>query len=129
MEFLQDSNWIWSDPWEGEDREVPRIVYFRKQIELDGRAESATINISADSRYKLYINGKLVEVGPEKGDAQIWFYDTVDLASYLVRAFRFPGLTEPGTSRRIYGFAAFQSDASYPGRIHPAVSGFPSAFS
>ena len=83
MEFLQDSNWIWSDPWEGEDREVPRIVYFRKQIELDGSVESATINISADSRYKLYINGKLVEVGPEKGDAQIWFYDTVDLASYL----------------------------------------------
>ena len=53
MEFLKDSNWIWSDPWEGEDREVPRIVYFRKQIELDGSVESATINISADSRDKL----------------------------------------------------------------------------
>jgi hypothetical protein len=43
------------------------------------------IRISADTRYKLYVNDILVETGPSRGDAQVWFYDTVNLAPYLVK--------------------------------------------
>ncbi len=78
------SNWIWLPDWSAEDKEEPRIVYFRKKIELRQVPEKAEVRISADSRYKLYVNQQLVEIGPSKGDNQIWYYDTVNLAPYLV---------------------------------------------
>ena len=43
------------------------------------------IKITADSRYKLYINGKFVQEGPQKPlDQKEWFVDTANAAPYLV---------------------------------------------
>lgn len=83
MEYLKDSNWIWSPSWNPEDKEKPRIVFFRKSIDIDGKIKEAALHISADTRYKLYINGKFIEAGPSRGDLQIWFYDTIDIMPYL----------------------------------------------
>lgn len=83
MEFLKNSNWIWSSSWDSEDKDNSRIVLFRKEIELASSPISGNVQISADSRYKLFINKKLVEVGPSKGDKQIWYVDSVNITSYL----------------------------------------------
>lgn len=83
MEFLKNSNWVWSSDWSSEDKDNPRILLFRKEIELISHPKQGQVQISADSRYKLYINEKLVEVGPSKGDRQIWYVDTMDITSYL----------------------------------------------
>lgn len=83
MEFLKKSNWIWCQQWNGEDKETPRVVYFRRKVSVSNQIKSANIRISADSRYKLYVNGRLVEVGPSKGDQQVWFCDSLNLVSYL----------------------------------------------
>lgn len=77
------SNWIWTGEWRHECDNVPTAVLFRKKITLEQAAEKALIRISADSRYKLYVNGIFVEAGPSKGDHQIWFYDEVDIAGVL----------------------------------------------
>ena len=98
------SNWIWTPEWIHEDKKSPRTVYFRRTIELAEVPENAYLNISADTRYKLYINGFLVEIGPSKGDREVWFYDSVDLASYLkkgkniigVQVLRYPMEREMG---------------------------------
>ena len=45
--------------------------------------QKGIIQVSADSRYKLYVNGQLAEIGPCKGDRQIWFADKVNLMPYL----------------------------------------------
>lgn len=82
-EYLKDSNWIWSPDWNAEDKDCPRIMLFRKVIELREEPCGGTMKISADTRYKLYVNGRLVEVGPSRGDHQVWFYDTVDLLPYM----------------------------------------------
>ncbi len=79
------TNWIWIPGWNAEDKEEPRIIYFRKEVDLHKVPEKLEIQISADSRYKLYVNGKLIEIGPSKGDNQIWYYDTVDLAPHLTQ--------------------------------------------
>lgn len=82
-EYMKDSNWIWLPSWTARDKEIPRVVHFRKEIDLKAHPGQAAVRISADTRYKLYINGTLVEVGPCRGDHQIWFCDTVDLLPYL----------------------------------------------
>lgn len=83
MEFLKNSNWIWSFNWGPNDKEQARIVLFRKKINIVEKPASGLVSISADSRYKLYVNDRLAETGPSKGDKQIWFYDDVDISNYL----------------------------------------------
>lgn len=83
MENKKSTHWIWLDKWMPEDREDPVLAIFRKELTVSGEPKEALIRISADSRYKLYINGKFVEAGPSRGDRQIWFYDEVDIAPYL----------------------------------------------
>ena len=77
------SNWIWTKSWGAEEDKSPGMVLFRKSINLKAEAEQADIKISADSRYKLYINNRFVEAGPSKGDGQVWFYDQISIKPYL----------------------------------------------
>jgi hypothetical protein len=60
------------------------VYYFRKNIDLAIKPESFIIHVSADNRYKLYVNDVLVSLGPARGDTYYWNYETVDLAPYLV---------------------------------------------
>ncbi len=60
------------------------VYYFRKKIDLTTKPSSFIIHVSADNRYKLYVNGTLVSLGPARGDTYYWNYETVDLAPYLV---------------------------------------------
>lgn len=59
------------------------IYYFRKTIDVAGKPATFIVHISADNRYKLYVNGKLISLGPARGDTYYWNYETVDLAPYL----------------------------------------------
>lgn len=79
------TNWIWNPGWTCEDDQVPGFVYFRKEFQLDQLPEGCKIQISADSRYKLYVNGKFVQEGPGKGDGETWYYDEAELVPFLVR--------------------------------------------
>ena len=80
-------SWIWIRDWTDTDRENGRIVYFTKILKYDsdeiGADGSYRINITADCRYKLYVNGELVQYGPAKGDHKVHFLDTVDIGAYL----------------------------------------------
>lgn len=59
------------------------IYLFRKLIELTAKPNSFIIHVSADNRYKLFINEKLVSMGPARGDIAHWNFETIDIASYL----------------------------------------------
>jgi alpha-L-rhamnosidase len=60
------------------------VYYFRKSIDLVTKPSAFSVKVSADNRYKLYVNGTLVSVGPARGDTYYWNYETIDLAPYLV---------------------------------------------
>ena len=60
------------------------VYHFRKSINLSAKPASFIIDVSADNRYKLYINGTLVSVGPARGDTYYWNYEAIDIAQYLV---------------------------------------------
>ena len=59
------------------------VYHFRKNIQLDAKPASFVVHVSADNRYKLYVNQTLVSLGPARGDTYYWNYETVDLAPYL----------------------------------------------
>lgn len=92
-EYMKASNWIWSPDWSAEDKDCPRIMLFRKKIELKEAPFEGRLHISADTRYKLYVNARLAEVGPSRGDHQVWFYDTVDLLPYLQKGMNIIGVS------------------------------------
>jgi alpha-L-rhamnosidase len=60
------------------------VFYFRKSVELADKPSKFIVHVSADNRYKLYVNGTLVSLGPARGDTYFWNYETVDLAPYLL---------------------------------------------
>ncbi len=78
-----NSRWIWIPSWSEVDNAHPRIVYFRKKFTLNEKAENAVIKVSADSRYRMYVNGVSVGFGPCKGDRYVWYYDEIDITPHL----------------------------------------------
>lgn len=77
------SGWIWIPGWQRKEEKEAFVVYFRKCSIFEEVPDSFRIRISADSRYKLYINGQFCEAGPSKGDDKVWFYDEVETAPFL----------------------------------------------
>ncbi|HVG42364.1 MAG TPA: hypothetical protein VM888_12195, partial [Chitinophagaceae bacterium] len=59
------------------------VYKFRKAFELTTKPATFIIHVSADNRYKLYVNEQLVSLGPARGDLTFWNYETVDIAPYL----------------------------------------------
>lgn len=59
------------------------IYLFRKTFELTEKPQTFIIHVSADNRYKLFVNEKLVSLGPARGDLNNWNFETVDIAPYL----------------------------------------------
>jgi len=59
------------------------IFHFRTVIHLDAKPEHFQVEVSADSRFALLVNGSRIGEGPAKGDLQHWRYETFDLAPAL----------------------------------------------
>ena len=57
------------------------IIYRRKAVL--GGFQKATLKISADDYYKLYVNGKYVTEGPASAYHTHYFYNEIDLTDYL----------------------------------------------
>lgn len=60
-----------------------RLAYYRCTFSLKTPGNLA-IDISANSRYRLWVNGCPVLSGPCKGDRYHQYYETVDVSKYLV---------------------------------------------
>lgn len=59
------------------------IYHFRKKINLSAKPSSFVVHVTADNRYRLFVNGKAVCYGPARGDLYNWYFETVDIAPYL----------------------------------------------
>lgn len=79
-----------NDQWDAEWIAVPEapehdagLYLFRKTVDLESIPQEFQVHVSADNKYKFYVNEELVALGPAIGDLQNWNYDTIDLAPYL----------------------------------------------
>ncbi|MCY7359511.1 MAG: family 78 glycoside hydrolase catalytic domain, partial [Rudanella sp.] len=59
------------------------IYHFRKTITLAQVPARFMVHISADNRYRLFVNGQSVALGPARSDLLNWNYETLDLAPFL----------------------------------------------
>jgi hypothetical protein len=59
------------------------VFHFRRVFELNDKPSTFVVHVSADNRYRLFINGQQVSSGPQRSDLMQWRYETVDLASHL----------------------------------------------
>lgn len=78
----------WKAAWIAHPEAPPQgagVYHFRKAIVLDARPERFVVRVSADNRYRLFVNGRAVLSGPARGDLMHWRYEAADLAPYLKR--------------------------------------------
>ncbi|KAJ4197146.1 hypothetical protein NW767_009038 [Fusarium falciforme] len=113
-----DSTWIWHPDWveDPTSSSAGGFVNFRREFVLDHIPQNPVrVQISADTRYKLYINSRFIHAGPVKGDQQAWFFDELDIQPHL----------QPGTNHvairvlRFYYASRFAS--SFPRTPFPGL--------
>jgi len=75
-----DASWI-SHPTA--DLKVYGVYHFRKSFDLHVKPEKFIVHVSADNRYRLFVNGHAVCFGPARSDMNHWNYETLDIASFL----------------------------------------------
>ncbi|WP_221029404.1 alpha-L-rhamnosidase C-terminal domain-containing protein [Actomonas aquatica] len=59
------------------------VYHFRKHIDLPAAPERFVVHISADNRYRIFVNGTPVHIGPARGELRHWRFDSLDLAPFL----------------------------------------------
>ncbi|KAJ5290736.1 uncharacterized protein N7443_010989 [Penicillium atrosanguineum] len=87
IQIIRDlqANWIWVPNWvdSSENNTAGRVVHFFRIFSLISKPTRSMLHFSADTRYKLYIDGKHVAVSPSRSGLLICYYETLDIAPYL----------------------------------------------
>jgi len=92
---LAPARWIWLPC---ERTLANTFVLFRREVEVEGEVASARGWISADSRYRLFVNGRRVQWGPAPCDPRAYEADPIDLTRWLM-----PGPNVIGVEVLFYG--------------------------
>ncbi len=85
-EFTQLKH-AWTSQWITHPTESTldaRKFLFRRVFELNTKPEKFIIHLSADNRYRLYVNGRYILSGPSSSDIDNYRYETIDIAKELV---------------------------------------------
>ncbi len=83
--FSENKSWhlqgLWPCSWiKGKDLgETPFVVAYRKHFFMDCR-KTIRVHVSADERYELFLDGRLIGRGSEYGSVDNWYYETYDIA-------------------------------------------------
>ncbi|MEO5816746.1 MAG: alpha-L-rhamnosidase C-terminal domain-containing protein [Gemmatimonadaceae bacterium] len=59
------------------------VFHARRTFDLVTKPDHFVVHVSADNRYRLYVNGAQVSSGPQRSDVMHWRYETVDIAPQL----------------------------------------------
>ena len=75
-----NARWIWAD----DAKPQPNVThYFRREFTPDASGEVRRLFVTADSRYRLYVNGAFVGEGPPPSAPHFYYYDEYDLGAAL----------------------------------------------
>lgn len=77
---------VWDAQWISHPtapRDAFGVFHFRRSFDLKDKPASFVIHVSADNRYRLFVNSAPVSSGPARSDLAHWRFETVDIAPYL----------------------------------------------
>ena len=107
VSWTKSAQWIWTPNYREEDNHNGRYFLFRKNFQWAAPTciSEFPVYVSADTRYRLYVNGQRASFGPCKSYPEKWHYETVDIFPYLrmgenvitARVLRYSSV-EPGSS-------------------------------
>ncbi|MBI2303076.1 MAG: hypothetical protein HYU66_29565 [Armatimonadetes bacterium] len=104
------AHWLWAT---GQNHFYRRFtntyVFFRCEVTLPCQPAAAPVRVTADTRYRLWVNGTSVNRGPARGYPESLPYDEIDLAPWLHE-----GVNVLGILAHCIGDYTFQSE--YAGR-------------
>ncbi|MBJ2173526.1 hypothetical protein JBL43_04715 [Aureibaculum sp. A20] len=85
-EFTQLKH-AWTSQWITHPTESTldaRKFLFRRTFDLKAKPENFIVHLSADNRYRLFVNGKYIISGPSSSDINNYRYETLDIANELI---------------------------------------------
>jgi hypothetical protein len=59
------------------------VVQFSRRFSILNRKLPIRIHVTADQQYKLYLDGQLIGLGPQRGDLRKWYFDSYDLSDEI----------------------------------------------
>lgn len=78
------AQWIWVPDFD-DALHVGQFVLFRRTFKVNEVPENEVIaHVSADTRYRLYLNGHHLSTGPCKSYPGRWNYESVNITPHLV---------------------------------------------
>jgi alpha-L-rhamnosidase len=92
------------------------VYLFRKIFNVNSETAHYIIHISADNRYKLYVNENYVGNGPARGDLMKWYFETYDISPYLKKGVNV-------ISAVVWNFAEYRSIAQFSSQTGLIVQG------
>lgn len=105
------ANWIWSDDHQSGESNANFI--FTRNFNLSGNlSKDIKLVVTADSRYRAFLNGVWIGDGPARGFPEEWFYD-----EYEISAFVHPGCNKLSILVTHFGTSNFQYILAQPGLL------------
>ncbi|MDX9753974.1 MAG: alpha-L-rhamnosidase C-terminal domain-containing protein [bacterium] len=98
------AKWIWS-----EDTPPQQNLLYQARKGIEYQGGEVVLHLTADSRYRLYVNQRWIVDGPNRSFPHRQQYDTVDITPYLQ-----PGKNVIGLEVMHWGLATFQYLAGQP---------------
>jgi alpha-L-rhamnosidase len=106
---LTGAKWIWLPS----QRTLPStFVLFRRAVDFEAAPRRAVVSIAADSRYRLFVNGRRVQWGPAPCDPRWLDVDEADITPYLTA-----GTNVIGVEVLFYGVGDGTWPAGKPGLL------------
>ncbi len=100
--------------WHGDPRHdlLNAWMQARLEIRLRRAPRRALLRVTADTAYRLHVNGRFVHRGPARGFQASWPYDAIDIAPWLRRG------------RNVLGALVHNLGLSTSGYVHQGYAGF-----
>lgn len=76
-----NAKWIWKE--QSNYNIYNQTVVLRKLFNINSGFKTAELAVTADTFYRLYVNGKWLNDGPSRAYPQHYNYDLIDLSAYL----------------------------------------------
>ncbi|HBC88064.1 MAG TPA: hypothetical protein DCZ94_14030 [Lentisphaeria bacterium] len=74
--FTEKTRWCWHPDFKPKE---PCFIFFRTAFDIKEKSCRLKLNVSADNRYNLYLDGKIIGRGPCRSDPEHYNYETYDL--------------------------------------------------